>query len=64
MFIDKPLCHKQAPSERHMKHRTTCRSDGAKVLYITFFYKHFAPTGLLFKKLTCYEKRCLAAQSC
>src|SRR3972149_4613706 len=28
----------------------TCRSDGAKVLYITFFYKHFTPTGLFFKK--------------
>jgi hypothetical protein len=28
----------------------TCRSDGAKVLYITFFYKHFTPTGLFFQK--------------
>ena len=26
------------------------RSYGAKVLYITFFYKHFTPTGLFFSK--------------
>ncbi|KAB2836201.1 MAG: hypothetical protein F9K48_02480 [Candidatus Brocadia sp.] len=54
MFIDKPLCHKQAPSERHVVLCFICRSDGAKVLYITFFYKHFTPTGLFFKKLKCY----------
>ena len=56
MFIDKPLCHKQAPSERHVVLCFICRSDGAKVLYITFFYKHFTPTGLFFKKLKCYRK--------
>ena len=54
MFIDKPLCHKQAPSERHVVLCFICRSDGAKVLYITFFYKHFTPTGLFFKELKCY----------
>ena len=36
------------------KNVTTCRSDGANALYITFFYKHFTPTGLFFKKLNCY----------
>ena len=30
-----------------------CRSSGANAWYITFFYKHFTPTGL-FSKLKCY----------
>ena len=55
MFIGKPLCHNQAPSERHVVLCFICRSDGTKALYITFFYKHFTPTGLFFKKLNCYD---------